>query len=74
MNEYIFVYYQYIMYLDYETINISFKANVFLNFDLISLEIFNLFYECKLISLKFSFFYLLKNDIYLPFIKGYERI
>lgn len=62
------------MYLDYETINISFKANVFLNFDSISLETFNPFYECKLISLKFTFFYLLKNDIYLPFIKGYERI
>lgn len=44
------------MYLDYEIINISFKANVFLNFDSISLETFNPFYECKLISLKFSFF------------------
>lgn len=59
------------MYLDYEIINISFKANVFLNFDPISLEKFNPFYECKLKSLKFSFFYLLKYDIYLPFIKGY---
>lgn len=44
------------MYLDYEIINISFKANVFLNFDSISLEKFNPFYECKLKSLKFSFF------------------
>lgn len=51
------------MYLDYEIINISFKANVFLNFDSISLEKFNPFYECKLKSLKFSFFYLLKYDI-----------
>lgn len=59
------------MYLDYEIINISFKANVFLNFDSIFLEKFNPFYECKLKSLKFSFFYLLKYDIYLPFIKGY---
>lgn len=59
------------MYLDYEIINISFKANVFLNFDSISLEKFNPFYKCKLKSLKFSFFYLLKYDIYLPFIKGY---
>lgn len=59
------------MYLDYEIINISFKANVFLNFDSISLEKFNPFYERKLKSLKFSFFYLLKYDIYLPFIKGY---
>lgn len=59
------------MYLDYEIINISFKANVFLNFDSISLEKFYPFYECKLKSLKFSFFYLLKYDIYLPFIKGY---
>lgn len=59
------------MYLDYEIINISFKANVFLNFDSISLETFNPFYECKLKSLKFSLFYLLKYDIYLPFIKGY---
>lgn len=62
------------MYLDYEIINISFKANVFLNFDSISLETFNPFYECKLISFNFFFFYLLKYDIYLPFIKGYERI
>lgn len=59
------------MYLDYEIINIRFKANVFLNFDSISLEKFNPFYEYKLKSLKFSFFYLLKYDIYLPFIKGY---
>lgn len=44
------------MYLDYETINISFKANVFLNFYSISLEKFDPFYECKLISLKFTFF------------------
>lgn len=53
------------MYLDYEIINISFKANVFLNFDSISLEKFNPLYECKLKSLKFSFFYLLKYDIYI---------
>lgn len=59
------------MYLDYEIINISFKANVFLNFDSISLAKFNPFYVCKLKSLMFSFFYLLKYDIYLPFIKGY---
>lgn len=44
------------MYFDYEIINISFKVNVFLNFDLIFLEIFNFFYECKLILLKFIFF------------------
>lgn len=59
------------MYFDYEIINISFKVNVFLNFDLIFLEKFNFFYECKLKLLKFFFFYLLKYDIYLLFIKGY---
>lgn len=50
------------MYLDYEIINISFKANVFLNFDSISLEKFNPFYECKFKN-HFEVFFFLPVEI-----------